>query len=174
MTSDNRNNINNVPRDLNYSRVLDVHVWSDYKEVNDFVSLIYDAYFSSQNGKKSVSKRHIKLVLLDLYVVWITDPDLNIAVTMTRDFYSKSFGTSDSRYNELNISAKTIGVVSTLRDNGLIGYVVGKEAQEGFAHGFVSRIWAEPLLVSMFEKAAFHELMIWNEDDRAVWWCNGL
>ena len=52
MTSDNRNNINNVPRDLNYSRVLDVHVWSDYKEVNDFVSLIYDAYFSSQNGKK--------------------------------------------------------------------------------------------------------------------------
>ena len=168
MTSDNRNNINNVPRDLNYSRVLDVHVWSDYKEVNDFVSLIYDAYFSSQNGKKSVSKRHIKLVLLDLYVVWITDPDLNIAVTMTRDFYSKSFGTNDSRYNELNISAKTIGVVSTLRDNGLIGYVVGKEAQEGFAHGFVSRIWAEPLLINMFEKAAFNELMVWNDDNREV------
>ena len=168
MTSDNRNNINNVPRDLNYSRVLDVHVWSDYKEVNDFVSLIYDAYFSSQNGKKSVSKRHIKLVLLDLYVVWMTDPDLNIAVTMTRDFYSKSFGTNDSRYNELNISAKTIGVVSTLRDNGLIGYVVGKEAQEGFAHGFVSRIWAEPLLINMFERAAFNELMVWNDDNREV------
>ena len=168
MTTENTNISNNAPRDLNYSRVLDVHVWSDYKEVNDFVSLIYDAYFSSQNGKKSVSKRHIKLVLLDLYVAWITDPDFNIAVTMTRDFYSKSFGTNATRYNELNISAKTIGVVTTLRDNGLIGYVQGKEAQEGFAHGFVSRIWAEPLLVSMFDKAAFHELMIWNEDDREV------
>ncbi len=168
MTTENTNISNNAPRDLNYSRVLDVHVWSNYKEVNDFVSLIYDAYFSSQNGKKSVSKRHIKLVLLDLYVAWITDPDLNVSVTMTRDFYSKSFGTNDSRYNELNISAKTIGVVHTLRENGLIGYVKGKEAEEGFVHGFVSRIWAEPLLVSMFEKAAFHELMIWNEDEREV------
>ena len=97
MTTENTNISNNAPRDLDYSRVLDVHVWSDYKEVNDFVSLIYDAYFSSQNGKKSVSKRHIKLVLLDLYVAWITDPDLNVSVTMTRDFYSKSFGTNDSR-----------------------------------------------------------------------------
>ena len=74
--------------------------------------------------------------MLDLYVAWITDPDLNIAVTMTRDFYSKSFGTNDSRYNELNISAKTIGVVHTLRDNGLIGYVVGKEAARGLRSWF--------------------------------------
>ena len=99
--------------------------------------------FSSQNGKKSVSKRHIKLVLLDLYVVWITDPDLNIAVTMTRDFYSKSFGTNANRYNELNISAKTIGVVHTLHENGLIDYVAGKEAADGYKRGHISRIWAE-------------------------------
>ena len=167
MNEDN-NNIDIVTRDLNNSRVLDVHVWSNYKEVNDFVSLIYGVYFKGQNGKKSIAKRHIKLVILDLYVAWLTDPDLCIAVPMTRDFYSKNFGTNTTRYNELNISAKTINVVKTLLDNGLIGFKRGVEAAEGFATGFVSRIWAEPSLITMFEKASFNELMIWNEDNREV------
>jgi hypothetical protein len=125
-------NINrNVSRDYNNSRVLDVHVWSNYREVNDFVSEIYETYFSKQNGKKSIAKKHIKVVLLDLYVAWLEDPDLCIAVHMTRDYYSKGFGTNTSRYNELNISAKTINVVTTLKDNGLIGCKRGVEAQEG-------------------------------------------
>ena len=166
MTSDNSNDSNNPPRDYNYSRLLDVHVWSDYPEVNDFINLIYDAYFSTQNGKRSIAKRHIKLVLLDLYVAWLTDPDLCLSVNMTRDFYSRNFGTGTTRYNELNISAKTILVVSTLRDNGLIGYKRGVEAQEGYGTGFVSRIWAEPKLISMFERSALHEFMIYSHHDR--------
>ncbi len=44
MTVDNDDN-DIVTRDLTNSRVLGVHVWSGYNEVNDFVSLIYDAYF---------------------------------------------------------------------------------------------------------------------------------
>ena len=142
MTSSNTDYSNNPPRDYNYSRVLDVHIWSDYPEVNDFINLIYDAYFSNQNGKKSIAKKHIKIVLLDLYVAWLDDPDLCIAVNMTRDFYSKNFGTDATRYNELNISAKTIHVVNTLKDKGLVGYKRGVEAQEGYGSGFVSRIWA--------------------------------
>ena len=160
-------NINrNVSRDYNNSRVLDVHVWSNYREVNDFVSEIYETYFSKQNGKKSIAKKHIKVVLLDLYVAWLEDPDLCIAVHMTRDYYSKGFGTNTSRYNELNISAKTINVVTTLKDNGLIGYKRGVEAQEGFNNGFISRIWAEPALVRLFEKSALNEFMIYSHNDR--------
>ena len=130
MTSDNSNESNNPPRDYNYSRLLDVHVWSDYPEVNEFINLIYDTYFSTQNGKRSIAKRHIKLVLLDLYVAWLTDPDLCLSVNMTRDFYSRNFGTGTTRYNELNISAKTITVINTLKsdDVGLIGYKRGVEA----------------------------------------------
>jgi hypothetical protein len=41
MTSDNSNESNNPPRDYNYSRLLDVHVWSDYPEVNAVINLIY-------------------------------------------------------------------------------------------------------------------------------------
>jgi hypothetical protein len=156
----------NVSRDYNNSRVLDVHVWSNYREVNDFVSEIYETYFSKQNGKKSIAKKHIKVVLLDLYVAWLEDPDLCIAVHMTRDYYSKGFGTNTSRYNELNISAKTINVVTTLKDNGLIGYKRGVEAQEGFNNGFISRIWAEPALVRLFEKSALNEFMIYSHNDR--------
>jgi len=168
MTSDNSNESNNPPRDYNYSRLLDVHVWSDYPEVNEFINLIYDTYFSTQNGKRSIAKRHIKLVLLDLYVAWLTDPDLCLSVNMTRDFYSRNFGTGTTRYNELNISAKIIAVINTLKsdDVGLIGYKRGVEAQEGYGTGFISRIWAEPKLVRMFEKSAFNEFMIYSHHDR--------
>ena len=75
MNSSNTYNSNSLPIDYNYSRVLDVHIWSNYPEVNEFISLIYNAYFSNQNGKKSIAKKHIKLVLLDLYVAWLDDPD---------------------------------------------------------------------------------------------------
>ena len=168
MTSSNTDYSNNPPRDYNYSRVLDVHIWSDYPEVNDFINLIYDAYFSNQNGKKSIAKKHIKIVLLDLYVAWLDDPDLCIAVNMTRDFYSKNFGTDTTRYNELNISAKTIHVVTTLKDKGLVGYKRGVEAQEGYGSGFVSRIWAEPKLISMFERSALNKFMIYSHYDREM------
>jgi len=50
----------------------------------------------------------------------------------------------------------------------LIGYKRGVEAQEGHTTGFVSRIWVEPLLVTMFEKAAFNEFMIFSHHDREV------
>ena len=166
MTTDINNDSNNAPRDYDNSRVLDVHIWSNYPEVNDFISKIYEAYFSKQDGKKSVAKKHIKVVLLDLYVAWLEDPELCLAIHMTRDHYSKNFGTNTSRYNELNISAKTIGVVKTLKENGLIGFKEGFERQEGFSSGRISRIWAEPPLVRLFEKSALNEFMIYSYTDR--------
>ena len=168
MITDNTDISNNPPRDYNNSRLLDVHIWSDYPEVNEFINLIYDAYFRELSGKINITKKHIKIVLLDLYVAWLTDPDLNIAVNMTRDFYSKNFGTNTTRYNELNISAKTITVIHTLVDEGLVGYKRGVEAQEGYGRGFVSRIWAKPTLVRMFEKSALHEFMIYSHHNREV------
>ena len=45
-------------RDLNNSRVLDVHTWSDYPEVNDFVDSVYEKYFLSEPGNKRIKKKH--------------------------------------------------------------------------------------------------------------------
>ena len=72
MTTDNTDISNNPPRDYNNSRLLDVHIWSDYPEVNEFINLIYDAYFRQLSGKINITKKHIKIVLLDLYVAWLT------------------------------------------------------------------------------------------------------
>ena len=56
------------------ARPLDVHVWSDYSEVNLFVNHIYDE-LSSLDGHEKVNKKLLKVLLLDLYVCWSTDPN---------------------------------------------------------------------------------------------------
>ena len=155
-------------RDLNNSRVLDVHTWSDYPEVNEFVDSVYEKYFLSEPGNNRIKKKHLKIILLDLYVAWLTDPDLNLAVNMTKDHYSKNFGTNTTRYNEFNISAQTIDIIHTLYDLDLIGYVKGKEAQEGYDRGFISRIWSTSKLIEMFKQSALTEFMIYSHQDRAV------
>ena len=36
------------PFDINYSKQLDVHTWSDYPEVNRFVDHIHDTYIKEE------------------------------------------------------------------------------------------------------------------------------
>ena len=45
MITDSNEDSNSIVRDYNYSRVLDVHIWSNYPEVNDFISDIYEDNF---------------------------------------------------------------------------------------------------------------------------------
>jgi len=74
----------NTPRTiaeaLNHSKPLDVHTWSEHPEVNGFVNEIYEAHFLGGNEK--IRKKHLKVVLLDLYVTWCCDPNLKIAVSL--------------------------------------------------------------------------------------------
>ena len=57
----------NVGEKLRYSRSLDVHKWSEHVEVNKLISKIYSEHFS---GNSKIRKKHLKVVLLDLYVAW--------------------------------------------------------------------------------------------------------
>lgn len=66
--------------DLNYSRKLDVHRWSDYPEVNSFIDKIYSS-LPSLSGNNKIRKKHLKVLLLDLYLAWTVDPDLKIAIS---------------------------------------------------------------------------------------------
>jgi hypothetical protein len=61
-----------VAIELGYSRPLDVHTWSEHPEVNTFVDRIYEACF--RGGKPNIKKKHLKVVLLDLYLAWCQDP----------------------------------------------------------------------------------------------------
>ena len=91
---------------LDYSRPLDVHKWSDYPDVNSFVDQIWEGFlakkFPEQTGlgkrPKGPKKQQFKVLLLDLYVAWKEDPDLLIGVSLRKGSYK-----AGSRQNKLHI-----------------------------------------------------------------------
>ena len=101
-------------RDPENSRLLNVHRWSDYQEVNSFVDAIYLKHFEA-GGKVGIKKRHVKVLLLDLYIAWSDDPTLSIRVHRSPNEYL-----AHSRYNSLHISKLTIEVIDRLLEVGLI------------------------------------------------------
>lgn len=155
-------------RDWDNSRPLDVHSWSVYPEVNSFVDEIYSQYFSDITGNTRIAKKHIKKVLIDLYVAWVTDPNLNISVNMRKETYSNGVAVDQGRYNVLNIKASTINVIHRLIEVDLIGFKKGIQAQEGFERGFISRVWSTPKLIKLFEKVRFGIFDIGYNDSRLV------
>ena len=144
-------------RNYQHSRPLDVHRWSEYKEVNAFVNEVYNDYLNTQSKENvRIKKKHLKVVLLDLYVAWLNDPELNIAVHMTEEAYSNGtvFNKGKSRYNEFHLKGSIRNIIHRLEDAGLIGRKKGYEGAEGL-QGYLTRIWPSETLIGMFEKAAF-------------------
>ena len=130
-------------RNYQHSRPLDVHRWSDHREINNLVNLVFEKFISLKaKENKTIRKKHLKVVLLDLYVAWLNDPDLNIAVHMTTGAYSDGtvFNKGKSRYNELNIKVSTIEIVHRLHEADLIGFQKGFEGSPEW-QGYISRIW---------------------------------
>ena len=145
-------------RDYQHSRPLDIHRWSEHPEANKFVNYVYDTFLNKETRENPrIKKKHLKVVLLDLYVAWLNDPALNIAVHMTQSAYSN--GTisvkGKSRYNELNIKGSTIDIVHRLYNAGLIGVKNGWQDSGG--RGFITRIWPTEKLSKLFQDAAFSE-----------------
>lgn len=60
--------------ELGNSELLDVHRWSEYPEVDNAVIKIYRELSTAGNSK--IRKRHVKVLILDLYVKWLKDPTL--------------------------------------------------------------------------------------------------
>ena len=156
-------------RDYNHSRPLDVHRWSNYSEVNPFIDELYNNHIKDVSENANIQKKHLKLILLDLFIAWIDDPELNIGVHMHESAYSDGtiFSKGKSRYNELNIKVSTIKVVHRLRDLGFIGFKKGYEGSVEYAPR-LSRIWATDKLISLFKEATFSYFDINYSKDREV------
>ena len=142
-------------RDYFNSRPLDVHRWSDHPEVNSFVNRIYEEQIHYPGENARIKKKHLKVVLLDLYVAWSEDPEQSIGVHMSPNAYSNGLVTprGKSRYNALNIKPSTIEIVRRLHDLGLIGLEQG--GPEELGKGYVTRIWTAEPLIEMFRDALF-------------------
>ena len=156
MTSNNFDN-NNI--DYMNSRPLDVHTWSDYSEVNDFVDDIY-LLLKSIKGHKKGNKRLFKVLLLDMYVAWCADPELKIMFSRDNNAYK-----AKSRYNELHISKKIRGIVDVLVAEGIVYEKQGfNDRVSGVA--FQSRLWATDGLIEQFKAAKFSQFHIHSHEAR--------
>jgi hypothetical protein len=144
---------------LTNARPLDVHKWSDYPEVNFFVNHIYNLLIGL-DGNERINKKHLKVLLLDLYVAWLADPTLKIMFSRNNNSYR-----SKSRYNEIHIGKKIIAVVDALSDVGLLNQKLGfNDRISGTA--FQSRLWPSEKLIEYFYEAKFHQFCIHSNDDR--------
>ena len=136
--------------DRNHSRPLDVHRWSDHPEATKLRDTIWNQYFKEKfliggkgNKAKSEPKKQFKILLLDLYVAWLDDPELSIGVGM-----SKSAFKTNSRYNALFISPKIIEIINHADEVGLIDKKTGSEQS-----GKTTRIRATALLATAFKQS---------------------
>jgi len=141
---------NNSEIDRYHSRPLDVHRWSDHPEATKLRDTIWNQYFKEKfliggqgNKAKSEPKKQFKILLLDLYVAWLDDPELSIGVGMSKSAYK-----TNSRYNSLFISSKIIDIINHAHAVGLIDKKTGSEALS-----ITTRIRASALLTTVFEQA---------------------
>ena len=169
-------NISNEPveRNYDYSRPLDIHKSSNHPGANIFVNEIYEKYFkpyydnqSKSKVNHSIRKKHLKLVLLDLYVAWCSDPALHIGIHMSKNSYTNGQVSirGKSRYNKLNIKDSLIPIVKRLRELGFIGFKLGTNLPRLKR---ISRIWAEGKLVSLFQKVLFNSFDVSYRSDTEV------
>lgn len=147
------------PLNLMYSRVLDVHVWSNHSEVNDFVNNIY-SQLRGTIGNERITKKLLKVLLLDLYVAWNADPDLKIRFSRDNSSY-----VAGSRYNEIHIGKKIIDIVDTLIEEGIIHQKIGFNDRVT-GSSFLTRIWASDQLKEQFREARFSQFIIHSHEDR--------
>ena len=83
----------NPPKNHSYSRPLNLHVNSNHLEIEELVDVVFGKYFNTR--KKEVTKKHLKVIILNLYVAWKTDPMLEIVINMSPNSY-----TTIKRYNQ--------------------------------------------------------------------------
>ena len=142
-------------RDLNRSRPLDVHRWSEYTEVNQWVGAFWSEHLApyfppADTGRaaKQTERNMFKVLFLDLYVAWLDDPELCIGISRDVNAYKVN-----SRYNALFISAKIVKVLDALLELGFVEQTLGVD-------GRITRIWPSKSLIECFGSAAFTEYAI--------------
>ena len=78
---------------LDNSSLFDVHVWAsdEAKEVNDAVHITYQQLVTDCNfkGQFKVRRKHVKTLLLDLYIKWLTDPKKYVSIYLRHEYYDR-------------------------------------------------------------------------------------
>lgn len=157
----------------NWSR-LDIHRWSEDPKVEEVVENVYGSMESLQDffGKSNIQKKHLKVILLNLYSNYLEDPQKYTGFYRMQNRYSPS-----GRYNRLGITKTTIKVVDCLLALDLIDHERGHYFRQTSGDSHMSRMRAKPSLVRIFidfklndlsvERAATTECIILRESNNA-------
>nr|WP_309503389.1 hypothetical protein [uncultured Roseovarius sp.] len=147
--------------DPQHSRPIDVHRWSDHPEVKALVEGIWEQYLpleiAGEPGEKRTGpkpktsfKKQLRVLILDLYLAWLEDPELSIGVSMSVNAWN-----TNSRYNALHLSKKLVPIINALHAAGLLDVAKGSHAGPGARGNRTTRIRASEDLQAMFREAKF-------------------
>ena len=149
-----------------YSRAIDVHRISEYPEVQNVINSLLSELNDSNLIKNSPRKRilkHLKVVILDLYVAYLGDPLVYVSYPRSKDAYRQ-----DQRMKQLFLG---YGPMTTVI-NGLasLGYLQDHRGfyDQGRKTGFQSRMRATSKLIDLIENYSVVPSMIALEDDQLI------
>lgn len=144
------------------SRPIDVHWVSEYPEIQNVTNQIVNEvlvvlkYEKMRNDYLSQIRKHIQLVILDVYVAYLTDPNLYVSFSRSKDNYHNK-----SRYEKLYISY-TFLIGKAIDPLIKLGYLEGKlgfkDRESG--KGYQSRIRANPKLIELIKQNNINSCMI--------------
>tara|TARA_R110002074_G_scaffold368552_1_gene543093 strand:- start:268 stop:1791 length:1524 start_codon:yes stop_codon:yes gene_type:complete len=148
--------------DPRYSRPIDVHRWSDHPEVKALVEDLWEGYLPEEiTGKagekgrpgpkpKTSFKKQLRVLILDLYVAWLDDPELSIGVSMSPNAWK-----TNRRYNALHLSQILIPIIKALHAAGLLDLAKGSYSGPRAKGNRTTRIRASEELQIKFREAKF-------------------
>lgn len=161
-------------KELDNSRSLDVHKWSEHPEVNNAVDTLYEEFLELPEfkGKQGLQKKHIKVIVLDLYVRFLEDEEGYISFYRMKTMYKEK-----SRYNQLHITFISVAVIDNLEKLGYLEMIKGHYDRTGKRPSHMSRMRATNKLIDlivnkhgisqkMIEKHPHTECIILRDEDK--------
>lgn len=140
---------NNEKIEYNDSRPLDTHVWSNHPDLLEIAKNIWNEIYPTieyNKGKREKDRfRHLRVLLLDMYLLWIYKQYQYIGYSRNKNNYNKT-----SRYNDLRLSyAPMIHIINKLIDLNLIDHKMGVNFEH---YSKCSRMKPSIKLISSFMK----------------------
>ena len=126
--------------DFDFSRPIDFQRNINSNIIDNCVSELF------KEDKNSLFKKHLKILILELYYCWIESDMQFLALSMSKRGYN-----SKSRYNPNNISSYLIKVVKLLVKNNLINFHAGFYDTKS-KKSRLTRIKSSKILINQFEK----------------------
>lgn len=124
---------------------VDLHHMSTFKAVNRVVDQLEPIVTVASNisSKRKIVRKHLKLVVLNLYVAW------NLWKWMIYPGGNASYANNLKRYNKSNITRQLAHTIRALRDAGYVDVKPGfKDTNTG--KSFLSRAKATDKLIDLF------------------------